>query len=108
MKTSELKKLNREKTEGGVLAAIAAAGFEPFEESESFKLMSIFKCREKHTRRKRKDGIYLKLQCFTSPEGAEDCEFVALSADEKLEGRGPDGKKFAPLRCEIFVRKIIR
>ena len=109
MKTGKLKKLNRAKTAKQVLAAIAAEGFAPFEESdiEGLSLMTLFKGRERHTaRRKKADGVYIKLQSFTRAEGYEEYDFVAVSADEKLKNRGEDGKKFRPVYCKMFCKRI--
>ena len=77
MKRSELKKLNDGKSAKEVESAIIAAGFAPFEEGdiEALTLMTIFKAKERHTARKKKDG-------------------------------GEDGKKFEPLACGLFCRKI--
>ena len=108
MKRSELKKLNDGKSAKEVESAIIAAGFAPFEEGdiEALTLMTIFKARERHTARKKKDGVYIKLQSFASPEGAEEYEFIALGTERKRERRGEDGKKFEPLACGLFCRKI--
>ena len=107
MKTGKLKKLNRAETADGVQAAIKEAGFVPFEEGdiEGLSLMTVFKGRERHTARiKKTDGTYVKLQSFTGAEGHEDCDFLALSADEKH--RGENGKKFRPLYCKMYYKKI--
>ena len=109
MKSSLLKNFNSRKTSAEVEKAIFSAGFKLFEEGDlqGLRLMTIFKAKERHTARKRKaDGVYVKLQSFTSPEGAENCEFIALSADEKLMRRGEDGKKFRPLYCRVYVKEI--
>ena len=107
MKRSELKKLNGGKSAKEVESAIIAAGFAPFEDGdiEAITLMTIFKAKERHTARKKKDGVYIKLQSFTSPEGAEDCDFVALSKDIKRAKRGEDGKKFEPVECRIYAKR---
>ena len=109
MNTGKLKKLNRAETAGGVQAAIESAGFIPFEEGDlaGLSLMTVFKGRERHTpRRKKADGVYIKLQSFTGAEGYEDYDFLAMSADEKLKKRGEDGKKFRPIYCKMFYKKI--
>ena len=109
MKTGKLKKLNRAQTAGGVQAAIERAGFAPFEEGdiEGLSLMTVFKGRERHTARiKKADGVYVKLQSFTAAEGYEDYDFLALSADEKLKKRGEDRKKFRPVYCKMYYKKI--
>ena len=107
MKGSELKKLNRARTSDGVERNILGAGFAPFAEGDIAGLsqMTVFKSREKHTRRlKKADGLYVKLQSFSSPEGAEEWEFLVLNGDERA--RGEDGKRFAPRTCLMFCRKI--
>ena len=107
MKGSELKKLNRARTSDGVERNILGAGFVPFAEGDIAGLsqMTVFKSREKHTRRlKKADGLYVKLQSFSSPEGAEEWEFLVLNGDERA--RGEDGKKFSPRTCLMFCRKI--
>ena len=103
MKTFALKKLNSAKTADGVEADLEAAGFVPFEEGgeEGLSLMTIFKSREKHTSFRRKsDGVYVKLQCFTSPEGAEGSEFIALSAENR------SGRTRVPLYCKMYRKNI--
>ena len=107
METGKLKKLNRAATPEGVQADIAGAGFKPFEEGDlgGLSLMTVFKGRERHTARKKKaGGVYIKLQSFTGVDGCEDCDFLAVSADEKR--RGENGKKFRPLYCKIYYKKI--
>ena len=109
MKTGRLKKLNRAKTAAEVFAAIERAGFTPFGEGdiEGLSLMTVFKGRERHTvRRKKADGVHIKLQSFTGAEGYEEYDFVAVSADEKLKKRGENGKKFRPLYCKMYYKKI--
>ncbi len=109
MKRRQLKKLNGAQTAEGVEKNIAEACFAPFEEGDidGLTLMTIFKGRERHTARKKKaSGIYIKLQSFTSEEGYEDYDFLALSADRKLKRRGADGKKFRPLYCKIYYKKL--
>lgn len=108
MKGRLLRKLNKKKTSAEVAGAILGAGYIPFEEGdiEGLSLMTVFKAKERHTlRKKKRDGAYVRLQSFTSPEGAENCDFIALSADEKLLRRGEDGKKFRPVYCRLFVKK---
>lgn len=108
MKKSLLKKLNSASTAEGVERAVLAAGYAPFEEGdiEGLTLMTIFKAKERHTaRRKKEDGFYVKLQSFTSPEGAENFDFVALSRDIKRAKRGEDGKKFEPVECRIYAKR---
>ncbi len=107
MKKGKLKKLNRADTPDGVQADIAEADFIPFEEGdiEGLSLMTVFKGREQHTARKKKTGgVYIKLQYFTGTEGYEDYDFLAVSADEKRRGR--KGKRFYPLYCKIFYKKL--
>ncbi len=108
MKGRALKKLNKCRTIEKIQSAILAAGYLPFEEGDlnGLSLMTIFKAKERHTARKKKDGAYVKLQSFTSPEGAENCDFIALEADEKLLRRDEDGKKFRPLYCKLFIKEI--
>lgn len=109
MKRRHLKKLNRAKTCAAVEEAIGHAGYAPFEEGTitGLTLMTIFKARERHTRKRKKaDGVYIKLQSFTSPEGAEDCDFIVIDAAKKRDGRGEDGKKFEPLYYKIFYKKF--
>lgn len=108
MKKSLLKKLNSAPTAEGVERAVLAAGYAPFEEGDidGLTLMTVFKAKERHTARKKKeDGFYVKLQSFTSPEGAEDCDFVAVSTDKRRAKRGEDGKKFEPVACRIYVKR---
>ena len=110
MKKSLLKKLNSASTAEGVERAVLDAGYAPFEEGdiESLTLMTIFKAKERHTaRRKKEDGFYVKLQSFTSPEGAENFDFVALSKDIKRAERGEDGKKFEPVECRIYAKRVL-
>ena len=107
MKTGRLKKLNRAKSVEEVRAAIEGAGFAPFEEGDlaDLSLMTVFKGRERHTARKKKaGGVYIKLQSFTGAEGCEDCDFLAMSADEKH--RGGSGKRYRPVYCKMFYKKI--
>ncbi len=109
MKGRMLKKLNRPATAGGVESAIRECGYIPFEEGdiEGLKLMTVFKARERHTaRRKKADGLYLRVQSFTSPEGAEDHDFLVINAERRVKPRGEDKKKFAPLYYKIFYKKI--
>lgn len=103
MKSRSLKKLNRPRSAVEVESLITSCGYAPYHDGdiEGLTLMTIFKSRERHTRRaKKREGVYVKLQSFTSPEGAEDCDFIVLNADVK------SGRKFSPGWYKMFVRHI--
>ncbi|MCD8308978.1 MAG: hypothetical protein LUD19_03905 [Clostridia bacterium] len=97
-----LKKLNSPDTVQGVKNAVAAAGFVPFNaKQDSITYSAIFKGKERHTRRRKKDGgCSIILQSYQKCEGAQGKIFIALSVD------GGKGKNLKHISCDVYVKNI--
>ncbi len=107
MKRCMLKKINKAAKAEEVEYNLAGAGFTPFEEGDiaDLTLMTVLKGRQHRCGAMRHEGdIYTLLQSYTEAEGAEQLEFIALSAFKKTKEKKGDGRKKVFLYFKMYVR----